>query len=84
MTACMPRSRDDHNKRKYNDGGMYEVCTAVVLRNCNAAKGKRSCAGKMKWKPDREVGLEDTPIDMAIAAEGTTAEMQTDRLTNAE
>jgi hypothetical protein len=61
---------------------MYEVCTAVVLGNYNAAKGKRSCAGKNGMETGSGSQSDDTPIDMAIAAEGTTAERQIDRLTN--
>lgn len=59
----------------------------VLLLCCATAMLLRTSAAvleKMEWKPDREVRLDDTPIDMAIAAEGTTAEMQTNRLTNPE
>ena len=59
----------------------------VLLLCCATAKLIRASAAalaKMEWKPDREVRLDDTPIDMAIAAEGTTAEIQTNRLTNPE
>lgn len=64
---------------------MCEVCTAVVLHSYNAADGKRSCAGRIGMEAgSRSQGRYDMPIDMAIAAEGTTAEMQTDRLTNPE
>ena len=54
-------------------------CVAAMLLRASAA-----ALAKIEWKPDREVRLDDTPIDMAIAPKGTTAEMQTDRLTNPE
>ena len=59
----------------------------VLLLCCVTAMLQRASAAAlaiMEWEPDREVRLNDMPIDMAIAAEGTTAEMQTDRLTNPE
>jgi hypothetical protein len=54
-------------------------CVTAMLLRISAA-----VLEKMEWKPNREIRLNDTPIDMAIAAEGTTAEMQTNRLTNPE
>jgi hypothetical protein len=65
---------NEHTKSNYDEGGVKYVlllccATSMLLR------GSAAALAKIERKRDREVRLDDTPIDIAIVAEGTTAEM---------
>ena len=54
------------------------VCCVTAMLPMRSA----AALAKMEWGLYRDVRPNDTPIDMAIAADGTAAKMQTDKLTN--
>jgi hypothetical protein len=64
----------EHTKRKHA-GGCIKYVLLLCCLTAMLLMGNAATLAKMNWEPDREIRLDDTPIDTAVAAGDTPAKI---------